>query len=338
MSVVNKMLKDLQSSSQTCHLFEQDVAIDEPKKSPTTMLYLVALLIIITLSWYYWAESDKAIKHLVENDSKSIIKKTPSKPIDTISTTAPKPIATKLSTTTPASNKIALEKAPMTKVSPPSIKLEIKHEKLKVGGGAKLINTEKPIIIKRSKQDIAQKQLLNIVSNWSKVSSQNNKKALKNLLVNNPKDSELAIQIMDFSREKSASLHHSLLKIARTNLPENSHLALASARHSFSTKQYLTAINTLKKIDSYYWEASHYQLIGLSYQKLERHKEAIGIYKKLLNISPNNGKINMAIAISYEATNQLSQARANYLFAIEDKRLDSIQRQYIKQRLVAYQG
>jgi Tfp pilus assembly protein PilF len=132
--------------------------------------------------------------------------------------------------------------------------------------------------------------------------------------------------------------HSQLLTKALNNFPEQAAFRMIVVKQNIAQNDYANALSELKKIDSKNWQQSQYRIAGFLAQKVSDHVSAIRFYNQLLKSKPNQGDINMAIAISLEALNETSLAVAKFQRALEDSSLKPIQRQFIAQRIAVLKG
>ncbi|MGB0495078.1 MAG: tetratricopeptide repeat protein, partial [Kangiellaceae bacterium] len=141
-----------------------------------------------------------------------------------------------------------------------------------------------------------------------------------------------------FLKSNSRTSLNDFLNIALERFPNNYEFINLSARNYYELGNFELSVAQIEKIPPSKMRSITFQLAGLSYQKIDEHQKAIESYQNILIDAPLRGDINMAIGISYEKLKQTENAAKYFSIALNDTTLNIIQREFIKQRLVAYQG
>lgn len=200
---------------------------------------------------------------------------------------------------------------------------------------AKSIN--KPMI-KISRKSLAEKELRMIASQWSQRSISENKVVVGGFLKQFSDLDSAWLGAINLVEDYDINYHSQLLTKALNNFPEQAAFRMIVVKQYIAQNDYANALFELKKIDSKNWQQSQYRIAGFLAQKVSDHVSAIRFYNQLLKSKPNQGDINMAIAISLEALNETSLAVAKFQRALEDSSLKPIQRQFIAQRIAVLKG
>ncbi len=361
MSVVNQMLNDLQQSKQ--HTTVMDGFVPLPENRSKTKLYwsfiLILLLIVVFVlnkslfeNTPFFTKTSDYSKKLNNNDNQPISEFEPNpKPKQEQRPEQQKTIIKTFDFKSPFEPKVIITKSSDRPIYQPSLTVNKEHinkdqinknqiEKTKI----LLSNKTKPTkklnshIKKLSRISIAEKQFASLIKHWHLNSAQASHQKLLSLLNNYPDLPGIWLDSLAFLKNNSEKYYENLLKLSIQRFPEKISFTLLSAQYYFSSKQYTIAYQQLSSIHKTKKDQRVYQLAGLILQKLGKHQQAIGNYKKLLLIMPDRGEINMAIGISYDALQLPKRAANHFIIALKDKRLNPLQKQFVKQRLIAYQG
>ena len=200
---------------------------------------------------------------------------------------------------------------------------------------AKSIN--KPMI-KISRKSLAEKELRVIASQSPQRSISENKVVVDGFLQQFSDLDSAWLGAINLVEDFDINYHSQLLTKALNNFPEQAAFRMIVVKQNIAQNDYANALSELKKIDSKNWQQSQYRIAGFLAQKVSDHVSAIRFYNQLLKSKPNQGDINMAIAISLEALNETSLAVAKFQRALEDSSLKPIQRQFIAQRIAVLKG
>jgi tetratricopeptide (TPR) repeat protein len=200
---------------------------------------------------------------------------------------------------------------------------------------AKSIN--KPMI-KISRKSLAEKELRMIASQSQQRSISENKVVVDGFLQQFSDLDSAWLGAINLVEDFDINYHSQLLTKALNNFPEQAAFRMIVVKQNIAQNDYANAFSELKKIDSKNWQQNQYRIAGFLAQKVSDHVSAIRFYNQLLKSKPNQGDINMAIAISLEALNETSLAVAKFQRALEDSSLKPIQRQFIAQRIAVLKG
>jgi tetratricopeptide (TPR) repeat protein len=193
-------------------------------------------------------------------------------------------------------------------------------------------------VIKISRASLADKQLRVIQQQWNNRSLTENKNSIDSFLAEFA-DLDIAwLKAIKLVKQESFSFSQTLLDQAIQKFPNQPSIRMLLVKDKIAQQDYQTALLELKAIDSKFWQLSQYKIAGFLAQKIGDHVAAIRFYNQLLKSKPNQGDINMAIAISLEAINESDLAVAKFQRALEDASLKPIQRQFIAQRIAVLQG
>ncbi len=193
-------------------------------------------------------------------------------------------------------------------------------------------------MIKVSRKSLADKKFRQIVSDWSTRDQQANR-AEVNVFLQEFKELDSAwLSAVSYLRKRDFSFFQQLLDQALLRFPNQPAFRLTLVKQKIEQNDYSAAFNELQKIDEKKWQQSDFKIAGFLAQKVGDHLSAIRFYNQLLQSRPNQGDINMAVAISLEALNENDLAMAKFQRALEDSSLNSIQRQFIAQRIAVLKG
>ena len=331
MSLVNEMLSDLQKSESNVSAIN-GMFYTSPKKDKTPKIIIGSIITILAITAIYFVYQ-----------SQSIPKQENSNKVETISTLdvvnsvtptrQPKPKASPIIDTYDFKS-IETLNASIDLPTLPYIKnttLETNSLAMPVGIKIKNINKIKTI----SRSSIAEKDLANWKESWPTSTINERELNLNSLLLNYEDLSAIWHESLIFLKSKKTNLFHSTLLRATTLFPKEETFNLMLAEKYFYSEKYETTLTTLKKIHKDTENLTYYKLKGLTLQKQNKHQQAISSFKRYLILSPNQGSIKMAIGISLERLNIPSTARSYFIAATKDDRLNSLQRKFIQQRLIA---
>jgi len=328
MSLVNEMLKELQKNRSANHDIKGLVCPTETKTS-LHIFWLSGVLLLLIIFIIYkpiFTNNLKTTKNLI---TPRIFAGLPKKLDPHI-----KSIDTQL--------KLVIDTKPeITFIVKPTIKTQRSKESvqepiIKIINEKENKENDKPISL--SRLSIAKKKLLVIFNQWH---LQQSKRKLDQLLstLNAYQDlPEIWNSALFFLKKIDLQTYQLLLTRSIQKFPNNIDFSVMSAKHHFKLGNIDQAFQYLNNIKEKKRDQRVYRLLGMILQKQNKHPQAITNYKKSLLLSPNSGEIHMAIAISFEALDQSNQAIDHFISAIKDNNLSKLQQQFIKQRLIAYQG
>ncbi len=340
MSLVNEMLKDLENSKQNLSAME---GLESPPIAKSNMRYYLLTAIVSVALIIFVYNQDTPKNSSVLKDQSSVSNSEKSLPVilenTALSTEIQKPILTE-----PDSQKIetqALEKVTSKPTlekkraeNPPRLS-EVKEKTFKNNRNNK---TATLAMKTASRTSTANRELSNLISQWKLNNQLENENSLQIILKQYGDLAGVWLKAVRFLKANEPSFYYPTLKLAIQQFPDKILFPKMLAQSYFYQKQYELAIKSLDDIDEKNKDEQIYQLTGLILQKQNKHQQAISNYQKLLAIKPQSGKIQMAMAISYEALNQSDQAVEHFIIALKDRQLNDLQKQFIRQRLVAYQG
>ncbi len=349
MSIVNQMLNDLQQSKHPSPVMDELMSLPdaEPKKQRVYSLLVILILLIIAGALTRWLNQEPSIiSHQSmlteikmksdnidnENGQAKLIKKEPAQQKVVIQTYN---FETSFNPATETSEATQL-KMLQTSFSPITKKTtrEIVFQPKNVAPSRQKTSAVK----KTSRISSAEKELARLIKQWQLGNSIDQHHNLLALLDNYSDLPTIWLDSLTFLKSKNRAYYEKLLDRSITTFPEKNRFVLLAAQYYFSSAQYSKALRQLDNIQEKRKDQRIYQLTGLVLQKLGDHQQAIESYKKLLVISPARGEISMAIGISYDALKQPKQAISHFVIALKDIHLNPIQKQFVRQRLIAYQG
>lgn len=362
MSLVNKMLNDLQQSNHPTPVMEGllSPSDNQPERKTTKSLALFILLLLVGIIILFFNQNiffiglkgsqvnTKISVDKVKQETSQIELKEKSKQQKTIIQKADFKNQRAMAITNKDSivvdtnqeihgniNQTSPEK--MVAQKPVADESRIETDSLKNEKQRSIVTTSNKVK-EISRISLAEKDLSRLIKQWQLVRPNVALKQLSSLLNRYPDLPGIWSDSLTFLKSKNLNDYENLLDRSIKNFPETNVFSLISAQHYFSSGQYLKASQQLDLIKEVNWDGKSYRLAGLIMQKLGKHQLAIEHYKKLLIIVPNQGEINMAIGISYDALNQPKKAASYFILALNDKNLNPIQKRFVRQRLIAYQG
>lgn len=196
----------------------------------------------------------------------------------------------------------------------------------------------KKSMIKVSRKSLAEKELRLITNEWSSKSSAENRTLVEQFLQDFSNLDTAWLGAVDLVEDKDLAYHQKLLVQALNDFPEQPAFRMIVVKQQIAQNNYANALLEIQKIDTKHWQQSQFRIAGFLAQKVNDHVSAIRFYNQLLKNQPNQGDINMAIAISLEALNENNLAVAKFQRALEDSSLKPIQRQFIAQRIAVLKG
>ena len=348
MSIVNQMLNDLQQSKHPTPVMDELMSSPdaEPKKQRIYSLLVILILLIIAGALTRWLNQESSIishkstlteikikpDNIDEENGQAKLKNKPAQQKVVIQTYD---FETSFNLETEAKQAIQLKTLP-TSFTPITKKTteEIVLQPKKVAP-----SRQKTAAVKKtSRISTAEKELARLIKQWQLGNSTDQHHNLLALLDSYSDLPTIWLDSLIFLKSKNMAYYEELLDLSIATFPEKNSFVLLAAQYYFSSAQYTKALLQLENIEEKRKDQRIYQLAGLVLQKLGEHQQAIESYKKLLVISPARGEISMAIGISYDALKQPKQAISHFIIALKDQRLNPIQKQFVKQRLIAYQG
>ncbi|WP_165831962.1 MULTISPECIES: lipopolysaccharide assembly protein LapB [Gammaproteobacteria] len=150
-------------------------------------------------------------------------------------------------------------------------------------------------------------------------------------------DAREELAIYYFSR---GFLSDALLVLERglERFPNQPRLLLLQARILERSGQEQVALELLRDVPARFPQhADLLSLRGVLAEQLQDYELAIGTYETLLNWRTDQGTWWLGLALSYDALDQIEQAKQAYRSALSDPTLAQVSRDYIQQRLEALQ-
>jgi len=346
MSLVNEMLNDLQKDQQKPVYIQGMVAADQKPTRSKYLGFIFLILIAAILIGYKLIYSEVVLTEQEQNVSLTQAiqpaKPDPQNTVKNIADTPTKPVFSdeKLeekqieSLVRKAETKQINSENSLLKTSPEPEEVQT-DPKETVSLESNLETTPVKTISRRTQ---AQKSFSSIVNDWGQTNTSSDFAKLDGVLESYSDIPSIWLSALSFLSDDYPSLYNTLLEKALVKKPTYDPFLLLSARDHFSSGNYILADQQLNKTNKINWEKNNYRLAGLVAHKLGNHQQAIDHYKRILVASPNRGDINMAIGISYEALKNSRLAVAHFNLALNDSNLSQVQKQFIKQRLVANQG
>ena len=341
MSLVNEMLNDLQKDHKQTSTIEGMSAT--PQTSNNTLLYFVVATIIAFFMVYFFykkpieIQPEQSIEKAIITESEKqqtetpLVKATTEKKIDPkqskpLEKTEDSPLAQSESPVEPSTELVTTtkQKEKPSFIAPPA--------------PAKETATIAEPVKKVSRKTLADKEISKIIGNWSNLEENASFNLLKKRLDSYKDFPSLWIKALSFIKPKNDIYYENLLSRAMIIFPKKDSFKLMAARLSFIKSDYVNSEQLIENTDENNWSRADYQIAALVSQKVNKHKQAINYYKNIVAGSPNNGEINMAIGISYQAINQKKLATKHFRLALLDSKLNQIQKRFIEQQLVSNQG
>jgi len=327
MSVVNEMLNELQAS-RTPH---RDIkGLIPPIKNKNYFFYIWIVIFIVVVFFMLLFKDKNQEKHLtVQSVTKTNTPITPhylaTKQNDNHVVNSKKPLIIEGKT----SHKTSIQKSSEQAI--PSDNTLI--EKAVIKKPKSLKKTENLIIASRA--TTANKQLSNILDQWSNSDSLTNKNRMQELLESYSDLPNIWQNALNFIKQRDTSFYQSLLAKSIVQFPNTNHFAIVASRYHMNTGQLDSAYKILSNMKNTLHNKKTYQLLGIILQRQDKHLLAISNYQKSLTFSPDNGEVHMAIGISFNATNQPLLAAEHFVKALTDNSLNELQRRFLNQQLIS---
>lgn len=359
MSLVNKMLRDLENSNSiTTNLDLQTVNIKKTNHSIWIVLFSIIIGIAIFL---FWNQQQKNTIQLTSNNV--IASKTPPQQTKTNNqtVTTDKNIITKTESILDkpvkklASKIASIDKKPLALLNTPKKTETITKNKPVKTAQTNPIEKKKDsiwskeksqkqvannnVVIKTSRQTQLKRQLQKIQLGLASNGYDKTKNETEKLLMQAPDFHSARFYLIQIAQKyNDPNLDQKLIRYIK-DFPKVSNYQLITAKHFYRKKALNQVINVLNNITPE--QADYYEMLklrGLSQQQLSNHTKAIIDYQKILKFAPNRGDIYLAIGISFEAINDLGNAKRSFQNALSDRRLSTRQRQFIENKINQYQG
>jgi len=335
MSVVNEMLNDLQKKQSKANLFDPFIARQETPSGfnfRSTSYVFIALLIAV-IAYQFFSNNRKA-------EQLPIIVKAPAIAVPNLpKTTAVKEKvdAVKQDLDEDKTVELAIDK---TTIEPPVVNRATSRTSFQPPVSSKSFAENKTTQTMKSVSRInqAEKKLVSLFRDWKNHSQLSNREKYKSFFVDYSELHSLKIKALKFLKVRDKMLFGEFLNLSISQYPEDPNYHYLAAKYYFSEKNYSLASGYLANIKTNDRSFNISRLAALTFQKQGKHQQAIDIYQQLMIVQPYSGEINMAIGISYEAIDNPNLAKTNFALALKDQRLNKLQRQFIRQRLVAHQG
>ena len=344
MSLVNEMLNDLQKDQKDPFPFQGMVATNVTPRRYSGVVF-VTLFIGIVLVGYYLLVAHQE-KHKTDIVSEPLMVATSNQTnkinnIETLDHKNPTVVINNNVTQTEEQEAFASEQKslqPLLSDENPLIPSKANElVKPKITTPSK-IETRNSQVKQISRKTLAQKEIALIISQWDSLGASQAFRQLKESLNRFPDISDVWFRSLNFLNLKHPLYYDQLLSESLTLFPKHDSFLFLSAKHLFSLSHFEQAQIQLNKTNSNNWSLSNYRLAALNSQKLNNHSQAINYYQKIISLSSSSGEINMAIGISYEAINQKTMSIKHFEQALLDPKLNSLQKQFIKQRLIENKG
>ncbi|MBV1909446.1 MAG: tetratricopeptide repeat protein [Kangiellaceae bacterium] len=365
MSLINEMLNDLQKDQHQPVPIHGLIAT-EPQSFLVRfrLQFVISIITIALLSWVLFYNAEKTPPPILKEQVPSIIEiekstaevtvalKAPTKnnktkkPSDkiiqetsistqTLADDSPAPPVTKGATKETVTSNVlnevvsAVVNKPAEKVTPTDISNNSKRV-------VNSISTTSMIKISRTSQ--ANKIFIALTKDWLKLDGQTQDSRIKELLANYSDQSGLWLKVILFLKNTNPEQYSSHLNDALLRFPQDNSFPMLFVKQYMQESKFSQALIHLNKIPKDRWTLSQYRVAGYLSQKSNNHQEAISFYNHLLLANPNRGDINMAVAISLESLKENNLAIVKFQRALEDNKLNNLQRQFIEQRIAAIQG
>ena len=130
----------------------------------------------------------------------------------------------------------------------------------------------------------------------------------------------------------------SMIDTAIERHPKQPAFIIMNARFYLQNKEYALAEKAISQIDGTAPSETLLQTRALIFQKQNKHQLAINDYTLLLKRTKNKSSTYLALAISLEALGKNQQAKQSYQFALQAKQLNSLQTEFVKNKLAYIQG
>jgi len=362
MSLVNEMLNELQKEQQSPANFGGLVAQENGSLFSTHLSSLLVLTLVLLSGvsvWYFWSNVDSAE---ISSIGSSSAMPEPQIIESTFSRDNNKP--TGLKTTENEGKKSSLKTVNEESIDSNIVEVKNRNDlnlekqttiqqtpsKFGIASTSKPTPQSKPTrttvlptqpeepMIKISRRSQANKDLSNIVNQWKQHDQISNKRRIADLLSEYKIQSEVWLKTVSFLQRKNPSLYQEYLEKALVRFPEQDAFNMLRVKQLMKENKFTESLSYLEKTSKSGWELTQYRIAGYLSQKTNHHQKAIGYYNHLLLTNPNLGDVNMAIAISLEALNENKLAILKFQRALEDNKLNDLQRKFITQRIAAIQG
>lgn len=349
MSLINKMLKDLESRQGAASpqpggrpIFQDLHAVNRDRQRARSLVIGVLAAVGLAAAGYYGVTHWDNRSTPTAATTLPMVAATPVSPaVDTAATltsTAPAPVVTPPATATvvpspkpPAPAKPAAARPSATK--PVSAKTKTVKAEAVPNAAAQFERTERPY----SAEELAE----NAYRDAAQLRAQGNpaeaERRLKTLLASNPKQvkaRELLASIqLDSGRWAEAQ---ETLEQGVTQVPEylafRFQLARLYLEHG-ADEQALALLESARRDGRS--DPELYGFLAALYQRAGRHADAVKNYQEALALRPTEGKWWLGLGISLEATKNVSSARDAYRRALESGRLTASLSRYAEDRLRA---
>jgi len=346
MSLVNEMLNDLQKDQQKPVHIQGMIATEQKSTNLKSLIFVSLLLVAVIFIGYWFLFSEKTIttqEDFISNDllsTRSSQQKIIEKPVNTSQdltgfteklTSQPEPITS------------IVNKKVIKQTESEIIPIEDHHSIEKAQETHKeFVKIEETIettpIKKISRKTLAERSFTSLVNSWNQTNTNSSFIKLNTFLESYPDVPSVWLNSLNFLRNDYPNFYKAILEKSLATKPKYDPFLYLSARDYFSSKNYILADQQMNKTNKTNWDNNNYRLAGLIAQKLDQHQQAINHYKIILSTNSNRGDINMAIGISYEAIKDFKLAVAHFTVALNDPNISQVQKQFIRQRLVANQG
>jgi hypothetical protein len=373
MSVVNEMVNTLLENKATDNYASPSLANFLPvnQSGNKALAIVLSALVIMTVFLTYWFfVNDNSVSSPSYNRNISSIKKTQEVPLlsyeiihNSTTKTPSQKLATRLEQTPESmpiipiqltsipvqekldSNLLSQPIRKTSKIKPQEQSQSATQIQSRTQSGSQIQSRNLPqktlvktLVKTTSRTTIAKKHLANLVSQWDFMDEKNRLLKIESLFSNYGDQPKIWLQALSFLKSNGISFFSQFMSLALLQYPKNYEFISLSARYQFEIGNYSQSLKLVQSIPNNKMQLINHQLLALLYQKRGQHQKAIVSYQRLLLNQPLRGDINMAIGISYETLNQQQNAVKYFLIALNDNKLSKLQKAFVKQRLVAYQG
>ncbi|WP_170308226.1 tetratricopeptide repeat protein [Parashewanella tropica] len=341
MSVINKMLKDLEQRQQPHDLSNvsrvQVTETEDNSWKKAIIILLSLILVLVTAACGYWVYSNQQSNLEVQPSKEVSIAKAPLKtPLQEETVKANEPKATPVAAT-------KLESAKIPKVVEAQDKAQSKPDVAKVSvekSVSKPIQPEPKPVLQIKEVKLTPKQL---AAKFYKQAVQAQEDGELNSAI------ELFTKVLDLNsafhqaREKLAALLYGkqqyseamqLLGDGINKYPKYSMFALLLAKVQYQVKQPIEALYSLEKIpNSSELSTQKWVQIGRIAQQQKQYSRAVEAYKQLTHIEPNQSRWWLGLAFNLDSQAEYAQASNAYKQALLSSNLSPASENYVQQRL-----
>jgi predicted negative regulator of RcsB-dependent stress response len=307
MSVINQMLRDLESRKQDSdssqHYVDQ-VNIVAGKKIRLWWIILPLIVLLLLLGNFFWHEFNQKKIQAIQLEAESLNKGV--HPVDTNVTKVVVPI-----------------QQPKTEEITPQLSVTITTiEKNKTETVQQNLN-QQVAKTQSSKIEVAKNEVI-------KTPPVNNKpeKALAQSTAQRQTDANQVIKLKSVPENNDKSRKPVIVKTTKNDEILQQARVLMEQDHSRAILYLEKHIKTLKKPGS-----DIYALMGNLYQRTGQYQKAINVYREALAISPEQGTLWMGIALAYMKDGQDDKSQVAFRSALNTKDLSPALKKFARQQL-----